>query len=93
MYSADGRKQVPGSENILVYVALHSTIRNLYGKDSVVLKSTGLLPGDVIMTRCRSFSFDTGTKELTAFNYPRYMARRGFIAGHTFMITSGYRQN
>ena len=78
MYSADGRKQVPGSENILVYVALHSTIRNLYGKDSVVLKSTGLLPGDVIMTRCRSFSFDTGTKELTAFNYPRYMARRGF---------------
>ncbi len=100
MYSADGRKQVPGSENILVYVALDSTIRNLYGKDSVVLKSTGLLPGDVIMTRCRAYSFITGIKmtkaalgatavspgktaaseapATTSFDYPRYMARRGF---------------
>jgi ComEC/Rec2-related protein len=87
MYSADGRKQIQGSENMLVYIALDSTMGNRYGKENTATLSTGLLPGDVLMTRCRAFSFvsetpvaptSSGALAVSSFDYPRYMARRGF---------------
>ena len=55
MYSPDGRRQIQGNENMLVYVAVDN-IRKGYRQDIMAAKPTGLLPGDVFMTRSRTFS-------------------------------------
>lgn len=83
MYSPDGRRQIQGNENMLVYVAVDN-IRKGYRQDIMAAKPTGLLPGDVFMTRSRTFSFagdspaGASASAASSFDYPRYMARRGF---------------
>lgn len=83
MYSPDGRRQIQGNENMLVYVAVDN-MRKGYRQDTMAAKPTGLLPGDVFMTRSRTFSFagdspaGASASAASSFDYPRYMARRGF---------------
>ncbi|MCZ2316611.1 MAG: ComEC/Rec2 family competence protein [Bacteroidales bacterium] len=83
IYSPDGRRQIQGNENMLVYVAVDN-MRKGYRQDTMAAKPTGLLPGDVFMTRSRTFSFagdspaGASASAASSFDYPRYMARRGF---------------
>ncbi len=54
LYSPDGRQQVYGNENIQVYVLVDTTGGSLMRK-----APTQWLPGDILITRCRTFPFST----------------------------------
>ncbi|MFA5444833.1 MAG: ComEC/Rec2 family competence protein, partial [Bacteroidales bacterium] len=135
LYSPDGKEQIQGNENIQAYVQIDTTGCNrmpaggymMPAGGSVSKASNQWLPGDILITRCRTFPFsayqlasatdsttaasakgnsdsttaasatdsttaasatdssnpagvpDSANTNTTTFDYPKYMARRGFF--------------
>jgi ComEC/Rec2-related protein len=58
LYSPDGREQIPGNENIQAYVLVDTTGGSgLTAGERVREPPTQWLPGDILITRCRTFPF------------------------------------
>ena len=91
MYSPDGYQHIKGRENMVVYVADSTGPNGSSGNP--VREPSSWRPGDILMTRCRSYPFrsiqsaerqqDTVPAQMrtdaSAFDYATYMARRGFF--------------
>lgn len=75
MYSLDGVKQLPGNENVVVYVAADTSAGDTNRE------YTSRMPGDILISRCRSYPIDNFQNSAVdpSFDYKKYMLRRGFF--------------